>query len=159
MRVRGSAREPCRRINLPFRYTAVCNCRAAATLRAARADLRIPSGRINRRNDSAAQQYDITQTISTTDPAAVCAEVVRIEQALYDGAGGEVEHAFALAGAMYRGEHFDYSPCDTEYQTCSMCSMSLWRWRACLTVTSAAAKAASRHCRAKSSFWALSALC
>jgi hypothetical protein len=65
--------------------------------------------RLNKNN------YDLTQSVPTTEPPAVCAEVVRIHQLLYDNTGAELEPAFALAAAVYRGEHPEYSPCDTEY--------------------------------------------
>jgi len=64
-----------------------------------------------RRND-----YDVTDSIRTTDPAAVGAEVVRIYRSLYDNAPAtELELAFAHAGALYRGKHPEYCACDTEY--------------------------------------------
>ncbi len=64
-----------------------------------------------RRND-----YDVTDSIRTTDPAAVAAEVIRLYQALYDGApAAELEPAFARTVALYRGKHPEYCPCDTEY--------------------------------------------
>ncbi len=64
-----------------------------------------------RRND-----YDVTDSIRTTDPAAVGAEVVRIYRSLYDDAPAtELERAFAHAGALYRGKDPEYCACDTEY--------------------------------------------
>lgn len=64
-----------------------------------------------RRND-----YDVTDSIRTTDPAAVAAEVVRIYRALYDNAPtGELDRGFADATALYRGKHPQYFGCDTEY--------------------------------------------
>lgn len=64
-----------------------------------------------RRND-----YDVTDSIRTTDPAIVAAEVIRLYQALYDGApAAELEPAFARTAALYRGKHPEYCPCDTEY--------------------------------------------
>jgi hypothetical protein len=64
-----------------------------------------------RRND-----YDVTDSVRTTDPAAVSAEVMRIYRALYDKApGSELEQAFSEAAALYRGKHPEYLPCDTEY--------------------------------------------
>ena len=60
--------------------------------------------------------HDVTDSIRTTDPAAVGAEVVRIFNGLYDGAPAQpLERAFADAAAFYRGEHPDYHACDTEY--------------------------------------------
>ena len=64
-----------------------------------------------RRND-----YDVTDSICTTDPAAVGAEVVRIFNGLYDGAPAlALQRAFADASALYMGEHPEYHPCDTAY--------------------------------------------
>ena len=64
-----------------------------------------------RRND-----YDVTDSIRTTDPVAVGSEVVRIYQSLFDNAPtGELDRAFADAAALYRGNHPDYFACDTEY--------------------------------------------
>ena len=65
-----------------------------------------------RRND-----YDVTDSIRTTDPEAVAGEVVRIYRGLYNGT------PVARAGARLpgrtptctRGRHPDYLPCDTEY--------------------------------------------
>ena len=63
-----------------------------------------------RRND-----HDVTDSIRTTDPAAVGAEVLRLFKALYQGSAPELERAFADIGALYHGEHPDYHPCDTQY--------------------------------------------
>jgi hypothetical protein len=64
-----------------------------------------------RRND-----YDVTDSIRTTDPDAVSAEVVRIYRTLYHGAPViEVERGFRDAAALYRGKHPEYHACDTEY--------------------------------------------
>jgi hypothetical protein len=64
-----------------------------------------------RRND-----YDVTDSVRTTDPAAVSAEVIRIYHGLYDrAAASELERAFSATAALYRGKHPDYCPCDTEY--------------------------------------------
>jgi hypothetical protein len=60
--------------------------------------------------------HDVTDCIRTTDPAAVGAEVVRLFNGLYRKAPARMlERAFADAAALYRGEHPDYHPCDTEY--------------------------------------------
>jgi len=61
--------------------------------------------------------HDVTDSIRTTDPAAVGAEVVRLFNGLYSGnaSAQPLERAFAEAAALYRGEHPDYHPCDTEY--------------------------------------------
>ena len=60
--------------------------------------------------------YDVTDSICTTDADAVSGEVVRLFNGLYGGASPhQLERAFADAAALYRGEHPDYHPCDTEY--------------------------------------------
>ncbi len=64
-----------------------------------------------RRND-----HDVTDSVRTTDPAAVAAEVMRLYEGLYEGMKApELGRAFADAGVLYRGEHPDYHPCDTHY--------------------------------------------
>ncbi len=64
-----------------------------------------------RRND-----HDVTDTIRTTDPAAVGTEVIRVAHRLFpDAPAPALERAFTDAARMYRGEHRDYLPCDTEY--------------------------------------------
>jgi hypothetical protein len=64
-----------------------------------------------RRND-----YDVSDSICTTDVGAVSAEVVRLFKGLYDGAtAAPLERAFADAALLYQGKHPDYHPCDTEY--------------------------------------------
>jgi hypothetical protein len=64
----------------------------------------------HRRND-----YDVSDSIQTTDAAAVSAEVVRIFKGLYQAPAPELERAFADAAALYDGRHPEYHPCDTEY--------------------------------------------
>jgi hypothetical protein len=60
--------------------------------------------------------HDVADTVRTTDPAAVAAEVIRLARGLYpDAPAPALERAFTDAGRMYRGEHRDYRPCDTEY--------------------------------------------
>jgi len=60
--------------------------------------------------------YDVADTVRTTDPAAVSLEVIRLAKRLFPNASvPALERAFADAGRMYRGEHRDYLPCDTEY--------------------------------------------
>ena len=60
--------------------------------------------------------HDVTDSIRTTDPVAVGAEVVRLFKGLYGNAPAQpLARAFADAAALYRGEHPDYHPCDTEY--------------------------------------------
>ncbi|MGE5640576.1 MAG: hypothetical protein ACM30H_10815 [Clostridia bacterium] len=66
-----------------------------------------------RRND-----HDVTDSIRTTEPRHVGAEVARIFRALYGprAAGASaLKRAFADVAALYRGEHPDYYGCDTEY--------------------------------------------
>ena len=64
-----------------------------------------------RRND-----HDVTDSVRTTDPAAVVAEVVRIYQELFEPASaGQLVRAFSHATAVYQGRHPDYFPCDTAY--------------------------------------------
>ena len=64
-----------------------------------------------RRND-----FDVTDSIRTTESAEVAAEVLRLYRGLYDGADAEpLERAFHDVGRLYRGEDPGYQPCDTEY--------------------------------------------
>jgi hypothetical protein len=60
--------------------------------------------------------HDVTNSVQTTDPAAVGTEIVRIFRGLYpDGDARPLERAFGDIGMLYRGEHPDYHACDTEY--------------------------------------------
>ena len=60
--------------------------------------------------------YDVTDSIHTTDPGAVAAEVGRIYKAMFGcGRSAELKRAFHDADLLYRGEHPDYCACDTEY--------------------------------------------
>ena len=60
--------------------------------------------------------HDVADMVRTTDPAAVAAEVIRLARRLFPNAPvPALERAFADADRMYRGEHRDYLPCDTEY--------------------------------------------
>jgi hypothetical protein len=60
--------------------------------------------------------FDVTDSIRTTDAGAVGAEVVRLFKDLYDGAPAQtLERAFADVAALYHGERADYLPCDTAY--------------------------------------------
>lgn len=64
-----------------------------------------------RRND-----YDVTNRIQTTDPAAVQREVARLFRLLYPGAAHlPVEQAFVDVIRMYAGEDPEYHACDTSY--------------------------------------------
>ena len=60
--------------------------------------------------------FDVTDSIRTTDARAVAAEVLRLFKELYDGASTlALETAFADAAALYRGERAEYHACDTAY--------------------------------------------
>jgi hypothetical protein len=61
-------------------------------------------------------EYDVADSVRTTDPAQVAKEAIRIARGLFaDAPTPALERAFADAARMYRGEHRDYLPCDTEY--------------------------------------------
>ncbi len=65
----------------------------------------------NHRNDQ-----DVTNTIQTTDPAAVAAEVTRLYHGLFPHASARAfERAFADVARAYDGGDLSYWPCDTEY--------------------------------------------
>jgi len=64
-----------------------------------------------RRND-----YDVTNTVNTTEPQAVSREVGRIYQNLYQqDAPHNLGQAFTDLGRLYRGEYPGYHECDTDY--------------------------------------------
>ena len=64
-----------------------------------------------RRND-----YDVTDSVKTTDPDAVAAEVRRIYREWYPKPGADsLIQPFENFAALYRGEHPDYHACDTGY--------------------------------------------
>ena len=64
-----------------------------------------------RRND-----HDVTDKIRTTDLKQVAGEVLRLYHGLYNGKPATaIQRAFGDLGELYRGEHPDYLPCDTEY--------------------------------------------
>jgi hypothetical protein len=64
-----------------------------------------------RRND-----HDVSDSIRTTDPAAVRAAVVRMFQRLYPQAASRpIERAFADAARLYRGQYPRFHHCDTDY--------------------------------------------
>ena len=64
-----------------------------------------------RRND-----HDVTDSVRTTDPASVAAEVIRLGGRLFaDPPARELERAFGDAAELYLGRHPDYCACDTEY--------------------------------------------
>jgi hypothetical protein len=59
---------------------------------------------------------DVSDSICTTDPAAVCAEVTRLYCGLYAPASSlPIERAFAEAARVYRGEHPAFEACDTGF--------------------------------------------
>jgi hypothetical protein len=60
--------------------------------------------------------YDVTDSIKTTDPAAVASEVRRIYLDLFRKADvATLDRSFADFTALYAGEHPDYHACDTAY--------------------------------------------
>jgi hypothetical protein len=60
--------------------------------------------------------HDVSGSIRTTDPAAVCAEVSRLFLGLYPQASGRpIERAFADATRIYNGRHPRFQRCDTGY--------------------------------------------
>jgi len=60
--------------------------------------------------------HDVADSIRTTDPETVALEVIRLSRELFPQAPAPaLERAFSDAARMYRGEHRDYLPCDTEY--------------------------------------------
>lgn len=64
-----------------------------------------------RRND-----YDVTNTVRTTDPVGVEAEIGRIFHALYPSREDRLIHqAFGDAARLFRGEYRGYAACDTAY--------------------------------------------
>ena len=61
-------------------------------------------------------EYDITNQVNTTDPAAVNDEVRRVFLQLYpDAPTALMSRAFADCARLYRGEYFGYRGCDTPY--------------------------------------------
>lgn len=60
--------------------------------------------------------YDVTDSVQTTRPEAVAAEVRRIYVDSYGkGAAGLLERPFADFAALYRGQNPDFRGCDTSY--------------------------------------------
>ena len=60
--------------------------------------------------------FDVTDKIRTTDPVGVGNEVMRLYRSLYTGKGSRpIKRAFKDLALLYRGEHPDYHPCDTDY--------------------------------------------
>jgi len=61
-------------------------------------------------------EYDVTDRINTTDPAAVDEAVRRIFLDLYPGASAALlSHAFRDCTQLYSGKHPAYRACDTAY--------------------------------------------
>ena len=61
-------------------------------------------------------EYDVTNSIKTTEPEAVASEVRRIYLDLYRKAGADcLDRSFRDFAALYRGEHPEYYGCDTGY--------------------------------------------
>jgi len=66
---------------------------------------------IERRND-----YDVTNSVNTTEPQDVSKEVCRIYQDLYQrDAGASLRGAFTDLARLYWGEYPGYHECDTDY--------------------------------------------
>lgn len=64
-----------------------------------------------RRND-----YDVTNTVQTTDPVGVEAEIVRIFRALYPNHEDQlIQQAIGDAARLFRGEYPGFAACDTAY--------------------------------------------
>jgi hypothetical protein len=62
------------------------------------------------------RDFDVTDTICTTDPVAVGNEVMRLFHGLYPAqTSPQVERAFKDMWLLYQGKHPDYQPCNTEY--------------------------------------------
>jgi hypothetical protein len=60
--------------------------------------------------------HDVTNSVQTTDPAAVAAEVIRLYRGLFPHASARpFEAAFTLVARAYDGGDLSYWPCDTEY--------------------------------------------
>jgi hypothetical protein len=61
-------------------------------------------------------EFDVTDRINTTDPAAVSAEVCRLYQNLYQRAHADnIPKAFEDLTTLYRGAYPGYHACDTSY--------------------------------------------
>ncbi len=64
-----------------------------------------------RRND-----FDVTNRIQTTDPAAVSVEIARLFSLLYPGASHAImDRAFIDIARLYQGTYPGYQACDTAY--------------------------------------------
>ena len=61
-------------------------------------------------------EYDVSNEVNTTDPAAVHSEISRVFLDLYPvAAPALLTRAFADLGRLYRGEFPGYHACDTGY--------------------------------------------
>ena len=61
-------------------------------------------------------EYDVTNSVKTTDPAAVNAEVNRIYRQLYPREKfGQLDQAFRDVTSLYQGKFPGYRSCDTAY--------------------------------------------
>ena len=66
--------------------------------------------------DSRRNNFDVTDSIDTTDVVSVNKAVARIFQALYPAASTEVlDRSFTNVGLLFRGEYVGYRACDTDY--------------------------------------------
>ncbi len=74
-------------------------------------------GRRNRdRMEIRRNNFDVTNSIDTTDVASVSREVIRVFQERYPGSPADaLDRVFADVASMYRGEYPGYRACDTEY--------------------------------------------
>jgi hypothetical protein len=60
--------------------------------------------------------HDVTNSVQTTDPAAVAAEIIRLYHGLFPHASARpFERAFTHLARAYDGGDLSYWPCDTEY--------------------------------------------
>ena len=70
-----------------------------------------PASSVMRRSD-----YDVTNLVQTTAPAAVRDEIIRLFRGLYNDAPGRLLlRAFQDVERLYQGEDAEYYPCDTSY--------------------------------------------
>jgi hypothetical protein len=61
-------------------------------------------------------EYDVTNRVDTTDPAAVCAETARLFEDLYPSVHTDaLPRAFQDCARLYRGVYPGYRGCDTAY--------------------------------------------
>jgi len=66
--------------------------------------------------DTRRNNFDVTDSIDTTDVASVNKEVARIFQELYPAVSTDVlDRSFTNVGLLFRGEYVGYRACDTDY--------------------------------------------